>query len=419
MSAASPLAPRDPRVLLLTHSCPLPETRGGNQRTSLLIRALQRIAEVDFIYIHRDFEPVSPTMEQRLREEFDLLEILRPWGGPGERAVRRVAWKVRALIRNEAVRVGLIGHAFAPDRNIKRAVRAQLQARDYDVVIVRYLEVAAVAEPFGPAPVVVDADDLETTRYEAAARAPGVSLPERIAARIAHRRIQKRVPGLLARCAHVWLTSAADRRQVEHPSATVLPNIPFAPPSRRPAPAPDTTDILLVASLKFEVNRQAVAFFVRRIWPLIHNERPVAVLRIAGAGTSDRLKAEWSRIEGVEPLGFVPDLAAEYSRCLFTVAPLFHGGGTKIKVLEALAHRRACVTTAHTYAGFAAELPADEALVVASSPTEFASRCIGLLDDPESARRIADRGAEIVRQAFSFDRFAERVAKTIQEVGGG
>lgn len=406
---------RRPRILMVSSSSPLPTTRGGNQRTNLLVRALRRRAGVDLVLLHWDLDPLDPDVERRLRSELGLREVLRPRGGPEGGRGRRLLWKARAFVRLQAARAGFPGFQYAQDRRASEAVRLLLEGGSYDLVVARYLLTAAATRPFGAAPVVVDADDFELTRYATLSAAPSAPPLERLGAGLALAYMKRRVPLLLERCAHVWVPSELERRDVEGAPATVLPNIPFDPPAE-PAPAPDSSVILLVASLRYAVNQESVEHFVAGIWPRVRERRPDAVVRIVGAGMPSALKRAWSAVEGVEAVGFVDDLAVEYARCLFTVAPIFHGGGTKIKVLESLAHRRACVATRHVYAGFGGDLPAGEALGVADSEADFAERCVTLLGDPDLARRQADRGREIVRERFSFDRFAEVVGRTLEEV---
>lgn len=401
-----------PNILFLSHSAPLPTSRGGNQRTYHLIQALRNVGHVDFVYIHRDLAPPDPELTHRLREEFGLIQTLRPWGGPNG-TPRRLTWKVRALARIWAPRLGLPGVVYQEEPHISRSVRAVLETGAYDVVVCRYLETVAVSRPFSNVPVIADADDFEPTRFAARARAPGFGLVARWMARRSERVMTRQTPSLVRRCSHVWVTSVGDRSQIRYVPATVLPNIPFDPPTDPPEPAPDSGVILLVASFKYEVNRQAVSHFLRVIWPRIRSDVPSAALRIVGAGMPERLRETWSGVAGVDAAGFVSDLQTEYARCLFTVAPMFHGGGTKIKVLESLAFRRACVATDHVHAGFADRLPAGAALAVGATPGEFADRCVALLRDPEAARAMADEGRSIVRSDFSFKRFARIVKQTV------
>lgn len=405
-----------PRVLFVSSSSPLPATRGGNQRTNLLLRALMDVADVDLVYLHWELDPLPPDLEARLQSEFALKAVLRPRGGPEGGRARRLLWKVRALARAQAERLGVPGPLYARDRGASDAVRRLLSTGPYDAVVARYLLTVAATRPFGAAPVIVDADDFEITRYRAMSTAPGAPFSQRIAGRLAAVSMGRRVSGLLLRCAHVWVPSEVERQDVKGVPATVLPNIPFTSPPESPPPAPDSATILLVASLRYSVNQRSVERFVREIWPRVRGQCPEAAVRIVGAGMSPASRQAWGALDGVEPIGYVDDLGAEYARCLFTVAPIFHGGGTKIKVLESLAHRRACVVTTHVHRGFGDELPAGTVLTVADSPATFADRCVELLTDPEQARRQADQGVEIVRNRFSFDRFAGVVERTLGEV---
>lgn len=414
----NPAPARANRVLVVSSSAPLPVTRGGSQRTHLLMRALQQEAETELVYLHWDLDPVDAELEGQLRSEFGLRTILRPRGGPGSSPIRRLVWKARALGRQTLARLGVPALQYAEDRRMMAAVHTLLNRDRYDLVVVRYLLTAAVTRPFGPTPVIVDADDFEPAQYRVMWRAPDVPPWVRVTARMAGAFMHWRLATLVRQCDHLWVPSELERLEVSGAPATVLPNIPFGRPEA-PSPAPDSQSVLLVASLRYAVNRRAVGHFVQRIWPAIRRHSPQAKLRVVGTGMTRRTKEALAAVEGVEAVGFVDDLDAEYERCLFTVAPMFHGGGTKIKVLESLTHRRACVTTAHVQEAFGSDLPTGSVLAVADSPSDFHLRCIELLDDPDLARRMADRGHETVRRRYTFDRFRAIVRSTLDEVMAG
>ena len=134
--------------------------------------------------------------------------------------------------------------------------------------------------------------------------------------------------------------------------------------------------------------------------------------------TLTRIRGEdarrWGAVEGVEPVGPVDDIAAEYRRCAFAVAPVFDGGGTKIKVLEALAHGRACLTTPHASQGFADHLQNGESQLVADVGS-FAEGAIALFADASLREALAQRGFDTVRGHYTFDALAAVVAETVEE----
>jgi glycosyltransferase involved in cell wall biosynthesis len=71
------------------------------------------------------------------------------------------------------------------------------------------------------------------------------------------------------------------------------------------------------------------------------------------------LRREWQAVGGVEVLGHVEDLAAVYAKSRAVVVPMYDGGGTKIKVLEALAHNRCVLLTRYAHRGYEHTLHSD------------------------------------------------------------
>jgi glycosyltransferase involved in cell wall biosynthesis len=111
----------------------------------------------------------------------------------------------------------------------------------------------------------------------------------------------------------------------------------------------------------------------------------------------------------------VPDLAEEYARAAFTVAPIYEGGGTKIKVLESLNRGRTVAMMRHSLRGYEHALVHGEDVWVADTDAELAEGCIRLLASPDLRDSLAAHGA-IQAQEFSFSRFSEIVKETIERV---
>jgi len=132
---------------------------------------------------------------------------------------------------------------------------------------------------------------------------------------------------------------------------------------------------------------------------------PQAMLRIVGRGLREDQAMRWSKIAGVDVIGFAPDLHACYERAAICIVPVFFGGGTKIKVLEALLNGRPVVTTEHAMRGYGAINANGPAALAALDVNGLAEGCIMLLRDEALRREMADRGRAVVARDFSDQRF--------------
>src|SRR6185437_15590318 len=184
------------------------------------------------------------------------------------------------------------------------------------------------------------------------------------------------------------------------PTHDVLPNIPYA--QGDPVPGESApNDVLFVGDLQFPPNREGLDRFFTQAWPKITAAIPQVVMRVVGRGLTDDQRARWSKIPGVDVIGYAPNLAQCYQRAAVCIVPTFFGGGTKIKVLEALQYERAVVTTEHAMRGYRA-LNADAPTVwVAADIAGIADGCIALLKDAPLRRDMARRGKIAVYRMFS------------------
>jgi glycosyltransferase involved in cell wall biosynthesis len=267
-------------------------------------------------------------------------------------------------------------------------------------------------------PIVLDVDDRGEKIVESRIASPTTPAMLKPLLRRQLRDVSALSDRLRARCTHLWLASDADMRELAHPSMSVLRNIPYEAEGRAPAPPgeiPGPPTCLFVGVYSHRVNREGVLHFVRHGWPRVRDAVPDARFRIVGSGGWDRVKARLEQSAGVEVVGAVDDVSSEYARALFSVIPLFEGGGTKIKVLESLRHARTVVGYRHTMHGFD-ELAHMRSVLVADSHDELAQACIALFEDRALAERLASNGARVVAESYSFASFSRTVAKDVGAV---
>jgi glycosyltransferase involved in cell wall biosynthesis len=144
--------------------------------------------------------------------------------------------------------------------------------------------------------------------------------------------------------------------------------------------------VLFFGHFGYEANRRGIERFLAEGWPEVRRVRPNARLALAGGG----LEADAFRVDGVDVLGLVPDLAAVVANARAVVVPIWEGGGTRLKVLEALAAARAVVSTPLGASGIGFEHGRHGLL--AESPSELATALAGVLADSRQASTLGRDG---------------------------
>jgi glycosyltransferase involved in cell wall biosynthesis len=152
---------------------------------------------------------------------------------------------------------------------------------------------------------------------------------------------------------------------------------------------------LFFGSYLWEANARGLARYLDEVWPRVIRDIPNAELRVAGPGPTERIREAAARTARVTILGFVPDLLAELRKARLVVAPIWFGGGTRIKVLEALAAARPVVGTSVGVERIGFEH--DRHGLVADDPEVMAAATVRILSDTAAARRFARNGRLLAR----------------------
>jgi polysaccharide biosynthesis protein PslH len=193
----------------------------------------------------------------------------------------------------------------------------------------------------------------------------------------------------------------------------VVPN--GAPFDELEAVPDGTTDptVLFTGSMDHPPNRDAALWLGREIWPRVLRELPSARLLIVGRGPQRALQV-FASDPSIEVVGPVPDMEPYFTRATLSVAPLLSGGGTRIKILEALARGRAVVATPVGAEGLALEPGRD--LLLRSGAAEFAAGVVELLRDPEWRRSLATAGRAAAGRRYNWRSLGDELAAGLREV---
>jgi polysaccharide biosynthesis protein PslH len=146
----------------------------------------------------------------------------------------------------------------------------------------------------------------------------------------------------------------------------------------------------------------------------VRQEMPTARLEIVGRRPSPKVQSLARRHAGVNVVGTVPDVRPYHERAAVFVVPLRIGGGTRLKIFEAMAMERPVVST--TVGAEGLDVRNGEHLLIADTPEAFASAVVRLLRDPEEAAALGKRAAAHVRDRFGWQQVASQFADICADV---
>jgi glycosyltransferase involved in cell wall biosynthesis len=161
-------------------------------------------------------------------------------------------------------------------------------------------------------------------------------------------------------------------------------------------PATTGERVLFFGHFGYEANVRGLERFLAEGWSDVTRARPLARLAVAGGGMNSALRARLSAYDGVDVLGLVADLPATLAAARAVVVPIWEGGGTRLKVLEALAAGRAVVSTALGASGIGFQDGRHGLL--AETPQTLAVGLVTVLADPERASTLGRDGRKLVER---------------------
>jgi polysaccharide biosynthesis protein PslH len=307
---------------------------------------------------------------------------------------------------------------------LQQALDRLLRAKRFDIVNLEFtflgdcnLRQAPPGERL-PA-LVVDSHNIDFDLARQYARAGG--LVRRLYAGVNWRKLRREELATYRHADGVYLCSIVDQRRLleEVPGARtlVIPNaadVEYYQP-RVTDPPPDGRTVVFFGHLSYFPNIDGVSYFVREIWPRIAETHPKARLKIIG-GEAARPLLELAQ-PGIELTGFVPDLRPHLAEATAVVVPLRLGGGTRLKIVEAMAMGKAIVSTTLGMEGIEAVPRRD--LLVEDQPAAFADAVNRLLAEPSLAACIGQSARELAVQRYAWSGGAKALESFYREILDG
>jgi polysaccharide biosynthesis protein PslH len=175
--------------------------------------------------------------------------------------------------------------------------------------------------------------------------------------------------------------------------------------------------LVFTGSMDWLPNEDAMQFFIREIMPRIRRRVPDVTLTIVGRDPFPSLIEQSRRDPAIIVTGRVEDVRPYIERAAAYVVPIRIGGGTRLKIYEAMAMRKPVVST--TVGAEGLPVRANAELLIADTPEEFAAACVRVLNDDALARMLGAQAAATVRARFGWDKVATEFAALCEQARKG
>lgn len=182
----------------------------------------------------------------------------------------------------------------------------------------------------------------------------------------------------------------------------------------RPGNEPERPFSLVFAgNLSWYPNAAAMLFFADKVWPSLKKALPQLTMDVIGANPPPRLAALAARDRDFRVHGFVPDVRPFVTRAALYVCPIMDGGGTKLKILDALAMGKAIV--AHPIACEGIGVRDGQDVIFAREPEEFVRSIARLLASPESRARLSGHARALAESSYSYAVIGRKLVSALEQ----
>jgi sugar transferase (PEP-CTERM/EpsH1 system associated) len=300
---------------------------------------------------------------------------------------------------------------------VRKKLRTLLEKETYDVILCDFLAAAGAIPWDWPCPKVLFTHNVEAViwqRHYEVARNPlwkVLSWREWKRMEAAERRY-------LQKADHVLAVSENDRavfaRFLDPQKLTVTPTGAdtefFQPSQEKEIP----NSLVFTGSMDWLPNEDGIFYFVNEIFPLILRQAPDAALCVVGRKPSRRLQDLASRIPNIQLTGWVEDVRPYLAQRAVCIVPLRIGGGTRLKIFEAMSMAKAVVSTSIGAEGL--PVKNGEHLLLADDPGAFAESTLRLLGDASQRAQIGQAARHLVEENYSWAKVSKCFGQVLENV---
>lgn len=416
-----PSSARRLKILWISHLIPYPPKGGVLMRSYNLVNELARYHDVDVFALNQKrllgnyFPDLASGIAAARQHLGAILRRFEIGDIPSEQARwGRYLRALTSLVRSTPYSINWLESAQA-----QRQIDQWLADGEYDAVHFDTISLAVYHRDTIRCPTVMDHHNIESHMMFRRASQESHPLKRWYYGQEARRLLAFEKKMMRRFDAHI-VCSADDRLRLLEIDPTlrvqVVPNGIALRPDPKPRQPVQPPRLLFIGGLDWYPNQDAMHFFIDSLWATIKARIPGVEMHVVGKNPSAHIAATAAADPQFKVHGYVDDITGFYAEALAYVCPIRDGGGTKLKVLDALAHRLPIV--AHPLACEGIEVIDGEEVLLAETADQFAAQ-IARLADPELNRTMGEKGGALIERKYNFhaigialsDLFRDLVAK--------
>ncbi len=392
------------RILLLTPQRPYPPHQGTTLRNLNIIKELAKRHTVCVLtFLEPDQNPADPGPLPELCQWVDTIPVPQ----------RTMPLRLRQMLTTR--RPDMSWRLWSPTLAERLAMR--LAEESFDVVSIEAIEMApylSTIEAARPQPrIIYDAHNAEWI-LQKRAFSTDIKQPRRwpaaIYSWIQWHRLMRYEADLMQRTAYTVAMSEQDKAALYqiNPAASLLivPNGVDLTAYSQFKGTSIAYDLVFTGKMDFRPNIDAVLWFGQQVLPLIQTQRPETTFAIVGQRPHPRLDI-LANMPTITITGYVDDTRPYIAGAMVYVAPLRVGGGTRLKILEAMSMSKPIVSTSVGAEGF--PVTNGQELVLADDPQTYAQAVLDLLNNPLRRNQLGQAGLAFAQANYGWDALIPRL----------
>jgi glycosyltransferase involved in cell wall biosynthesis len=388
------------RILFLSGWYPYPADNGSKLRILNLLQGLMQHHEVSLLSF-ADRPEVEPNTRQT-RKFYSEVQIV-PWKPYNPRSRRARLGFLSAVPRSMI-------DTYSTD--MAQCIEQTISRRNYDLVIASQLGMARYRRHFKQMAALFEEAEVGLL-FEQFSQARSVWGRARHGLTWAKHRTY--LARLLRHFGACTVVSDQERQLLarivpDYRDIQVIPNGVSLADYRDVPKTLQPNNLIFTGSFRYFANYEAMTWFLRDIYPRIRAQAPDAHLTVTGDHANQPLPST----DGVTLTGIVDDVRPLVASAAVSLVPIQVGGGTRLKILEAMALRTPVVATSKGAEGL--EVKHGDHLLIADTPQEFAEAVLCLLGDPSLGRRLADNAYRLAREKYDWAAVMPRFLDLIERV---